>query len=71
MTSDVHVSAPELDAGLPDIERAPSSEGTVELIVRRPAEGERHLLYVASPGTRKFLQGWMDRYAAWVRAHQA
>ena len=23
----------------------------------------------ASPGTRKFVQGWMDRYVAWVRAH--
>ena len=22
-------------------------------------------------GSRKFLQGWMDRYAAWVRMHQA
>lgn len=44
MTSDVHVSEPELEAGLPDIERAPASEGTVELIVRRPAEGEREVL---------------------------
>jgi chromate reductase len=24
---------------------------------------------IASPGTRKFLQGWMDRYVAWVRKH--
>jgi chromate reductase len=22
-------------------------------------------------GSRKFLQGWMDRYVAWVRSHQA
>jgi heat shock protein HslJ len=44
MTSHVHVSAPELEAGLPDIERAPASEGTIELIVRRPAEGEREVL---------------------------
>jgi chromate reductase len=25
----------------------------------------------ANPGTRKFLQGWMDRYVAWVRKHAA
>lgn len=24
---------------------------------------------VANPGTRKFLQGWMDRFVAWVKAH--
>jgi chromate reductase len=24
---------------------------------------------IASPGTRKFLQGWMDRYAAFVKEH--
>jgi chromate reductase len=23
----------------------------------------------ASPGTRKFVQGWMDRYVAWVEKH--
>ncbi len=44
MTSEMHVSATDLEAGLPDIERAPASEGTVELIVRRPAEGEREVL---------------------------
>jgi chromate reductase len=26
---------------------------------------------IASEGTRKFLQGWMDRYVAWVKAHAA
>ncbi len=25
---------------------------------------------IASDGTRKFLQGWMDRYAAWVAKHR-
>jgi len=24
---------------------------------------------IANPGTRKFLQGWMDRYVAWVKNH--
>ncbi|HTE06381.1 MAG TPA: NADPH-dependent FMN reductase [Planctomycetota bacterium] len=26
---------------------------------------------IASEGTRKFLQSWMDRYVAWVRKHAA
>ena len=26
---------------------------------------------IASEGTVKFLQGWMDRYAAWVKMHAA
>ncbi len=34
----------ELEAGLDLIRRAPSSDGVVELIVRRPAEGEREVL---------------------------
>jgi chromate reductase len=25
----------------------------------------------ASPDTKKFLQGWMDKYVAWVRKHAA
>jgi chromate reductase len=24
---------------------------------------------IASPGSRKFVQGWMDRYVAWVKQH--
>lgn len=34
----------ELEAGLDEIKEAPSAEGTVELIVRRPATGEREVL---------------------------
>lgn len=26
---------------------------------------------IANPDTRKFLQGWMDRYVAWVKKHAA
>jgi len=26
---------------------------------------------IADAGTRKFIQGWMDRYAGWVRRHAA
>jgi hypothetical protein len=40
----LHVSAEELEAGLPGILASPRHEGTVELVVRRPAEGERELL---------------------------
>jgi MOSC domain-containing protein YiiM len=40
----VHATAEELEAGLDEIRRAPRSEGTVELIVRRPEENEREVL---------------------------
>lgn len=38
----------ELEAGLDGILRSPTVEGTVELIVRRPAEGEREVLEEAA-----------------------
>jgi hypothetical protein len=40
----VHPTRAQLEAGLGEIKRAPASEGVVELIVRRPAEGEREVL---------------------------
>ena len=39
-----HRSADELTAGLDEILRSPAAEGTIELIVRRPAEDEREVL---------------------------
>jgi MOSC domain-containing protein YiiM len=39
-----HVLAEELEAGLPEILESPRNEGTVELVVRRPAEGQREIL---------------------------
>ena len=39
-----HVGAAELEVGLAEIRRSPADEGTVELFVRRPAEGEREVL---------------------------
>ena len=39
-----HHTADELSAGLDEILRSPAGEGTVELIVRRPAEEEREVL---------------------------
>lgn len=41
---DVYAGAEELEAGLDHIRRAPGSEGTVELVVRRPARDEREVL---------------------------
>ncbi|MGZ8687454.1 MAG: MOSC domain-containing protein [Gaiellaceae bacterium] len=39
-----HRSAEQLQAGLDEIRRSPAVQGTVELIVRRPAENEREVL---------------------------
>jgi MOSC domain-containing protein YiiM len=40
----VYVEADRLEAGLAHILESPSELGTVELVVRRPAEGEREIL---------------------------
>ena len=40
----LHLGADELQAGLDEIRLSPAGKGTVELIVRRPAEGEREVL---------------------------
>ena len=39
-----HRTADELTAALDEIRRSPAATGTVELIVRRPAEDEREVL---------------------------
>jgi hypothetical protein len=39
-----HLTTDELEAGLGEIRRSPADAGTVELIARRPAEGERDVL---------------------------
>jgi MOSC domain-containing protein YiiM len=57
----VHASADELQEGLDEIRRSPASEGTVELIIRRPAEGERE---VVDEGTLDLKEGLVgDRWA--------
>ena len=50
MATDVarHLATEELEAGLDEIRRAPSDTGTIELIVRRPAEEEREVLEEAT-----------------------
>jgi hypothetical protein len=40
----LYIGAEDLQAGLPEILAAPANEGTVELVVRRPSEGEREVL---------------------------
>jgi MOSC domain-containing protein YiiM len=40
----LYAGAEDLEAGLPAILAAPADTGTVELVVRRPAEGEREVL---------------------------
>src|SRR5262249_37945498 len=44
MTVPRHLTTAELEAGLEDVRRAPAGRGVLELIVRRPAEGERESL---------------------------
>ena len=41
---ELHLTRDELEAGLDEIRAAPEGVGTVDLIVRRPAEGEREVL---------------------------
>jgi hypothetical protein len=43
-----HLTTDELEAGLPEILRAPRAVGVVELIVRRPAVDEREVLEEAA-----------------------
>lgn len=56
-----HRTTAELDAGLASILAAPRIRGTIELIVRRPAERERELLEAAELSTEVGLVG--DRWS--------
>jgi len=69
VNSEVHVSAADLDAGLAEILRAPSAEGSVELIVRRPTEGEREVLEEGVLDLDEGLVG--DRWRAGARSEGA
>ena len=63
MATDVarQLTTEELEAGLERIEAAPRDEGVVELIVRRPAEGEREVLEQGTLDLREGLVG--DRWS--------
>jgi MOSC domain-containing protein YiiM len=61
----LYIGAEDLEAGLPEILAAPASEGTVDLVVRRPAEGEREVLEEGVLDVDEGLVGddWRDRNA--------
>ena len=59
----LHLRMHELEAGLDEIRRAPAGTGTVELIVRRPAEEEREVLEEAQLDLEHGVVGdnWLAR----------
>jgi MOSC domain-containing protein YiiM len=59
----MHRSAAELEAGLAHVRRSPRDQGTLELIVRRPAVGEREVLEAGRLDTEVGLVGdtWITR----------
>jgi MOSC domain-containing protein YiiM len=59
----LHLTAGELEAGLRGILLSPKDEGVLELIVRRPREGEREVLGEAELSLTEGLAGdnWKDR----------
>ncbi len=59
----LHRTADELTAALDEIRQSPAAEGTVELIVRRPAEDEREVLDECSLDLEVGLVGdaWLSR----------
>ena len=52
-----HLTTAELEAGLDEVAGSPAEAGTVELIVRRPAVGEREVLTEGMLDTRVGLVG--------------
>lgn len=56
-----HLTTEQLEGGLEEIRRAPRDVGTVELIVRRPAENEREMLAEAQLDLADGLVGDMWR----------
>jgi hypothetical protein len=62
----MHRTGEELALGLAEVRRSPVDEGTVGLIVRRPAEGEREVLEVAALDPAAGLAG-DDWYARALR----
>jgi MOSC domain-containing protein YiiM len=59
--SDRHRSAEELDAGVDHVRSSPGDGGVVELVVRRPSEGQREILDVGELALDEGLVG--DRWS--------
>lgn len=59
----MHKTTAELQAGLDGVRSAPADNGTIELIVRRPALGEREILEEAELSAQHGLVGdtWRER----------
>ena len=58
-----HLTTAELEAGLDDIRQSPKDDGVLELIVRRPAVGEREVLQTGRLDLTEGLAGdnWRTR----------
>ena len=58
-----HLTMEELEGGLDEVRRSPKDEGALELIVRRPREGEREVLEEAELSAVEGLAGdsWSAR----------
>lgn len=61
----MHLDLAALEAGLDEIRRSPTEEGTVELVTRRPAEDEREILAEAhlDPTTGLAGDAWLSKDA--------
>lgn len=61
-----HATLDELEAGLDQVRAAPADHGTLDLIVRRPAPGEREVLATGTLDPRLGLigDGWCSRPAS-------
>jgi len=59
----LYADAEALEAGLAQVMESPADEGTVELVVRRPAEGEREVLAEGLLDVEQGLVGddWLSR----------
>lgn len=58
-----HVDRAALESGLDEVRRSPGDNGRIELIVRRPSEGEREILTDAELDAAVGLRGdnWKER----------
>ena len=64
-----HLDLITLEAGVDEVRRSPKDEGRLDLIVRRPAEGEREQLAEATLDTEDGLVG--DRWGLGARHFEA